>query len=120
MNNKKLVTAGVAIIIVVIIVLAILILTQESGASEDEKQQLAQCLTEKGYSLAGTSWCPHCQDQKEMFGTSITFIDWHDCDEEPEYCEEKGINAYPSWISPLGTVSPGVKDFTFLREVSGC
>lgn len=85
-----------------------------------DKVLLAECLSEKGFSLAGTSWCPHCADQRDMFGDAIDSLDYHDCEEEPDWCREKGITAYPSWITPYGSVSAGVKSLSFLEELSGC
>src|SRR3989344_3569664 len=30
----------------------------------------AQCLTDNGAKMFGAYWCPHCSDQKKMFGSS--------------------------------------------------
>lgn len=105
------------------VLLAILVIgiVQVRNSNEiAERTRLATCLSEKGFSLAGTAWCPHCEKQREMFGDALSIIDYHDCEEDKDWCEENDIKYYPSWISPLGAVSPGVKDFDTLKEMAEC
>jgi thiol-disulfide isomerase/thioredoxin len=35
---------------------------------------LASCLKEKGAVFYGAFWCPHCQNQKAMFGKSAKLL----------------------------------------------
>ncbi|HEY9888334.1 MAG TPA: hypothetical protein V6D02_08030, partial [Candidatus Obscuribacterales bacterium] len=36
--------------------------------------QLAQHLTAQGATMYGAFWCPHCADQKELFGEAVDDI----------------------------------------------
>jgi len=39
----------------------------------------AQCLTAKGAKMYGAYWCPHCETQKEMFGSSFQYAPYVEC-----------------------------------------
>src|SRR5215467_2633829 len=39
----------------------------------------AKCLTAKNAKMYGAYWCPHCQDQKEMFGSSFQYAPYVEC-----------------------------------------
>ena len=62
-----------------------------------DPDELAQCMTDSGAILYGTPWCGACDHQKRAFGTSLQFINYVDCDSEPEYCAASRIRAYPTW-----------------------
>ncbi len=75
-------------------------ITTESGPSEIE---LAEHLTAVGAKMYGAFWCPHCFDQKEIFGEvafeKVTYIE---CDPsgknpQPDACIAAEIQSYPTW-----------------------
>jgi len=39
----------------------------------------AQCVASKQARMYGLYWCPHCADQKEMFGASFRYIPYQEC-----------------------------------------
>jgi hypothetical protein len=90
----------------------------------DKKQasydDFAKCLTQKGFAMGGTEWCPHCKNQKALFGPSFQYINYKNCDLYKEWCDSKGITGYPTWVSPDGTLHSGEQDFSKLSEYSGC
>lgn len=71
-------------------------------ATNSNDTEYAKCLQEKGITMYGTSWCPHCQHQKEIFGQLFSSVNYVDCDEESELCNKKGITGYPTWLLPDG------------------
>ena len=106
-----------------ILILAVLfynIIRKTTTIESKQYNNFAECLTERGFIMAGTDWCPHCQNQKAMFGESFKHIDYRDCDIHKEYCIEQGVKGYPTWILPDGTLSPGVKQLAQLSQMSGC
>ncbi|MBT3395370.1 hypothetical protein HOA59_03470 [archaeon] len=111
LTNKK---VGIGAIIVITILILIF-----SSQSKDY-EEFANCLTQKGVSMAGTEWCSHCKTQKEMFGESFQYIDYHNCDLEREWCMTKGIQGYPSWVLPNGELLPGTQTLSKLAELSNC
>jgi len=64
---------------------------------------LAKCLGEKGAIFYGAFGCPHCQNQKAMFGSSARLLPYVECStpdsrgQKPE-CGAKDIKGYPTWV----------------------
>ncbi len=86
-----------------------------------EMEEFAKCLSEKSV-LYGASWCLHCKSQKEMFGSSVKYIKFVDCEasiENQNECIAKGLQAYPAWEID-GRLYLGEKSFKELSELSGC
>lgn len=80
----------------------------------------AECLTTNGVKMYGTATCPHCKQQKAMFGPSFEKIDYIDCAETPEVCTEAGIQGVPTWEYPDGTFKQGVQELKILGQSIGC
>src|SRR3989338_7504677 len=67
----------------------------------------AQCLGEKGATFYGAFWCPHCQNQKKLFGRSERLLPYVECSTpdgqgQTMECREKEIQSYPTWIFANG------------------
>ena len=54
--------------------------------------------------MYGASWCPHCVEQKEMFGASERRLPYVECStggpgsRQASACQAAGIRQYPTWI----------------------
>lgn len=65
---------------------------------------LAEHLTKIDAKFYGASWCPHCADQKEMFGSSGNRLPYVECSPggrkapQAPICKDKNIQSYPTWI----------------------
>jgi uncharacterized membrane protein len=65
---------------------------------------LAEHLSKSDAKFYGASWCPHCNDQKKLFGSSVSRIPYVECSpggpQAPQApaCKEKNIQSYPTWI----------------------
>jgi uncharacterized membrane protein/glutaredoxin len=65
---------------------------------------LAEHLTKIDAKFYGASWCPHCADQKEMFGSSGNRLPYVECSPggrkapQAPICKDKNIQNYPTWI----------------------
>ncbi len=84
----------------------------------------AQCLTEKGVVMYGAYWCPHCANQKKLFGSSFKYVTYVECDPggknpQPDLCQQKGVTSYPTW-EINGEVESGEIPLPVLAEKSGC
>ena len=85
---------------------------------------LAEHLTASGAKLYTAYWCPHCHDQKELFGRQATEkLTVIECapdgrNSQRELCEAKKIEGYPTW-EINGQLDSGVKPLAKLAEVSG-
>lgn len=94
--------------------------TQSSGPAEIG---LAEHLQRIGAKMYGAYWCPHCHDQKQLFGQAaaakLTYIE---CDPagqnaQPGRCEAAGINGYPTWAIK-GRLYSGTQSLTELAKLS--
>ena len=52
-------------------------------------------------------WCPHCHDQKQLFGKeAVKELKVVECakdgkNTEDELCQQNGISGVPSWVANL-------------------
>ncbi|MFM7085953.1 MAG: vitamin K epoxide reductase family protein [Cyanobium sp.] len=85
---------------------------------------LADHLTRTGARMYTAYWCPHCHEQKEMFGKEasarLTIIE---CapdgrNSQAALCNAKQIQGFPSW-EINGKLDSGVKPLARLAELSG-
>ena len=86
---------------------------------------LAQCLTDKGAKFYGAFWCPHCQEQKRMFGNSVKLLPYVECSEADQktqtpICIEKKIVQYPTWEFADGSRLTGEQKPEDLATKAGC
>ena len=61
---------ALVVLLVVVMVSVFMNANTPTGAATKDPAALAKCLTSKDVKMYGTSWCPHCNNQKEMFGVS--------------------------------------------------
>ena len=87
------------------------------GAPLDD---FAQCLAAKGATMYGNYNCPHCQNEKEAFGSSFEYINYVECAETPKECISHGVEAVPMWIFSDGRKLVGEQGIKKLSEESSC
>lgn len=123
MNKKqknKLIWVGIIAVIIIFL-----------GYSTYQKNQpgeldtFASCLEESGTTFYGAFWCPHCQDQKAMFGNSERLLPYVECSTADRQsvtiaCQKAGIQSYPTWEFPDNTRETGALSLARLAEKSGC
>lgn len=86
------------------------------------EQGLAQHLQRTGAKMYGAYWCPHCMDQKALFGAAVKTLPYVECDPkgenpQPDLCQAKQIEGYPTWeIS--GQLYPGTRSLLELAALS--
>jgi uncharacterized membrane protein len=85
---------------------------------------LAKHLTAKGAVMYTAYWCPHCHEQKELFGKEATAeLKVVECapdgqNSQAALCKTKQIQGFPSW-EINGTIDSGVKPLAKLAALSG-
>jgi len=85
---------------------------------------LASHLQQIGAKMYGAYWCPHCYEQKQLFGKeAFSEINYIECapdgkNPQPNVCAKAGIKSYPSW-EINGKVESGVLPPEQLAELSG-
>jgi len=93
-----------------------------TGCSREpsEYDTFAACLTESGAKMYGTDWCPHCKDQKELFGSSFDKIDYINCESYRTKCQQAGVQGYPTWIFEDGSQVAGTQQLKVLADKTNC
>jgi uncharacterized membrane protein len=100
------------------------ILGEAPAAEDPAARALAEHLTASGAKFYGAFWCPHCQQQKAMFGRSASRLPYIECSPsgqsapEAKECSDARINSYPTWFFNGQRVEE-VLDFKQLAERSG-
>lgn len=93
-------------------------------ASGPAEIALAAHLQQIGARMYGAYWCPHCQDQKALFGQpAIQRINYIECDAQgpnaqPDQCRAANIKGFPTWEIG-GQQYSGTRSLQELAELSG-
>jgi uncharacterized membrane protein/glutaredoxin len=72
--------------------------------NDPKLRALAEHLAKSGAIFYGASWCPHCKEQKELFGAAADRLPYVECSPQgpraPQapVCETLEIKGYPTWI----------------------
>ena len=80
-----------------------------AGPEDPYLRGLATHLTESGAIFYGASWCPHCQEQKAMFGASQRRLPYVECSPggprapSAPSCTRAGVQSYPTWVFANGS-----------------
>ncbi|MBI2565192.1 thioredoxin family protein [Candidatus Woesearchaeota archaeon] len=85
----------------------------------------AHCLESQGALFYGAWWCPHCKEQKTMFGKSAKYLPYIECTvggtrQQSEVCDKENIRAFPTWIFADGEKKEGVLSLTYLSQKTNC
>jgi len=85
----------------------------------------AKCLATKQVKMYGLYWCPHCIEQKEMFGDAFRYVPYQECaiKGSPEIvpaCKVAGIKLFPSWQFGMDPPKEGVLSLDALSDKTGC
>ncbi len=112
-----------ALLLVAIVMLVAWAVIQQSKPSKLDG--FAQCLKDKGATFYGAFWCPHCQDQKKLFGTAKRLLPYVECStpdgkSQRPVCAEKKVEGYPVWHFADGTRESGLLSLEKLAEKTGC
>ena len=115
----------IGIILVGILIFAVPKILGNVTSASGKYDDFAKCLAGSGTTMYGAYWCPHCQNQKKLFGSSVKYINYVECDPRgdnarPELCKSKGVTGYPMWEFSDGTFGSGEQSLQRLSEKSGC
>lgn len=120
MNKNKLV--WILVLVVAIALVAWLIVTPGKSGKLDA---FASCIKDSGATFYGAFWCPHCQNQKAMFGSSAKLLPYKECStpdgrNQLQECTDAGVTGYPTWEFADGTRESGEVSLVRLSEVTKC
>lgn len=116
---------------IVILVSGYFLFTGRTGVQDGNDGQtgqlasFAQCIKDSGATFYGTFWCPHCNDQKEMFGDAASQLPYVECSTpdgrgQLPVCQEQNIQGYPTWEFADGSRETGALTLEQLSERTAC
>ena len=116
---KKTFWWGIGFIALVVLVLY---LTSSKTSPYDE---FTQCLTDSGTKMYGAYWCPHCQAQKKLFGSSWDLVNYIECatpgsQQQNAVCNAAAIKSYPTWEFKDGNRITGELSLQQLSSFTSC
>jgi|SRR3989338_4216321 len=96
-----------------------------SNAPSKNYDTFASCLGSSGATFYGAFWCPHCQNQKALFGSSAELLPYVECSSpdrksQLQTCKDKEIKSYPTWVFADGTRITGGIPLETLSQKTGC
>jgi glutaredoxin len=104
--------------------LAVLVFAYIIFAPRENHDNFAKCLSDKGVTMYGAFWCPHCAAQKEDFGDSFQYVTYVECSNpdhtQNEVCNQAGVQNYPTWMFADGSKLVGEQTLTTLGMKAGC
>ena len=91
-----------------------------------EYDSFAKCLANHEAKMYGLYWCPHCADQKAMFGAAFRYVLYEECaikdkpSEMARSCQAVGVTQFPSWQFGTDPPQEGVLSLQELSDKTGC
>jgi len=121
-KKSKFVWIGLAGLIIIIIGIIILTNSKKVPGKYDD---FAKCLKTQGVLFYGAFWCPHCQNQKALFGSSVQYLPYVECStpdgqSQNSLCQQNNIAGYPTWVFKDGSRLSGETPLADLASKSGC
>jgi glutaredoxin len=113
------------VVVVVLVVGGFGIYMSKVSAGPSNLEPFATCLKNSGAKFYGAFWCPHCQDQKKLFGTAKESLPYIECSNpdaksQTQICKDNGIESYPTWIFADGTKLSGSQTLQTLADKTQC
>ncbi|HEY4527232.1 MAG TPA: thioredoxin domain-containing protein [Candidatus Paceibacterota bacterium] len=121
MKKGVLIFWGIILLLIVLGVLSSFLVS----ARPNKLDSFAQCIKDSGAIFYGAFWCPHCQATKGMFGSAAKLLPYIECSTpdgsgQLPVCKEKGVNNYPTWVFPDGSILTGERTLQELSEKTNC
>jgi hypothetical protein len=105
--------------------LALAACTASAVAESRNLDEFAQCLTNKGATMYGASWCPVCKAQLKAFGSAAQNLQYVECSIDgswmpTEDCTDANVTKFPTWTFSDGSRLSGLLTMDRLSKKTGC
>ncbi len=112
-------------LLVVALVVALVVWLIKTPGKSGKLDTFASCIKDSGALFYGAFWCPHCQNQKAMFGSSAKLLPYVECStpdgkSQLPLCTDAGVTGYPTWLFVDGTRESGEVSLEKLSEKTNC
>src|SRR3989338_11093582 len=121
-GNKKTIVVGAFMVAAAIV---LLIYASRVSNVPGKLDGFAQCLKDRGALFYGAFWCPHCQNQKALFGSSKKYLPYIECStpngkSQLPVCVANKIANFPTLGFPQLNTTTGEIALAVLSEKTGC
>jgi len=115
---------SVAVLIALVLLGGVVWLIKTPG-KPGKLDAFATCIKDSGAKFYGAFWCPHCQNQKALFGSSAKLLPYIECSTpdgkgQLSVCTDVGVEGYPTWVFASGTRESGEVLLERLSELTNC
>ena len=123
-KTKKLMIA-LYVIIAIAAIVTIFVYFKYLPPAKGKYDSFAQCIKSSGATFYGAFWCPHCQNEKKLFGDAVQFLPYVECSTpdgsaQLQVCKDASIQNYPTWVFKDGSRLVGEVPLSQLAEKTGC
>ncbi|MFA6353393.1 MAG: hypothetical protein WCW93_00450 [Candidatus Paceibacterota bacterium] len=124
MNDKR--NIKIFVLVVGFLILGtIAVVLFRSNSNSVNYDAFATCLKDKGAIFYGTFWCPHCQAEKKLFGSSEKLLPYVECStpdgrSQMQICKDNKIESYPTWTFADGSELKGEVTLQQLADKTSC
>jgi hypothetical protein len=108
------------VIVLIALTVSITYILWPRGGDTANLDTFAQCLADKGAVMYGAEWCPHCKEQKKLFGSAWKLVPYVECPDNTSLCLAKGIDGYPTWLIGTSTRLVGTQSLEELSGATAC
>ncbi|MDD4803619.1 MAG: hypothetical protein PHN69_00380 [Candidatus Pacebacteria bacterium] len=105
-------------VVVIIGIIAFIFAKNTDNIVSNKYDEFAKCITEKEAVMYGAESCSHCKAQKAVLGDSFKYINYIECPDNINFCLERGIEGYPTWLIGTSTKIEGFDKNTTMQEIS--
>lgn len=127
MDKKAKIFIGIVAVLILGVAIAAIARKGEGllSSGPGKYDEFAACLKDKGAVFYGAFWCPHCQSQKKLFGSSQKLLPYVECSlpsgqGQTQVCIEKDVKSYPTWEFADGSRLNGQADLSTLADKTAC
>ncbi len=118
--SKRIWIPVVAFLFIAAVAVLFMFIASKKSNNLPSLDAFAQCLSQKGATMYGAYWCPHCQAEKALFGPSFKYVNYVECTQDVNKCIAAKITGYPTWIYPDGKTYVGTQSLKDLSSESSC
>ena len=127
MQKDSKILLGVSLIIIIALLGFVIYSVKGSkiAGGPGKLDSFATCLKDSGAVFYGAFWCPHCQAEKALFGSSEKKLPYVECSTpdgngQTQACKDNKIESYPTWVFSDGSKLVGEVSLDTLSKKTNC
>jgi thiol-disulfide isomerase/thioredoxin len=108
MKNKNIYYLVGVVLLAILLAFVLSFFNKAENVGPGQYDTLATCIKDSGAKFYGAFWCPHCREQKKIFGNSAKLLPYEECSTpdangQLPVCKDLKIEGYPTWIFKDGS-----------------